>query len=123
MLKRPLVITAVLSALALSVAACGGDSGGTTKGGADLIKDGTLTVCSDVPYPPFEDFDKSSPSGFTGFDIDIVSELAKRMILKLAVKDEGFDGAKSGLTLNSGACDLVASVITLTPDREKALDF
>ena len=123
MLKRPLMITAVLSALALSVAACGSDSGGTTKGGADLIKDGTLTVCSDVPYPPFEDFDKSAPSGFTGFDIDVVQAIADNLNLKLAVKDESFDGLQSGLTLNSGACDLVASAMTITADREKNLDF
>jgi polar amino acid transport system substrate-binding protein len=123
MLKRPLVITAVLSVLALSVAACGSDSGGTTKGGADLIKDGTLTVCSDVPYPPFEDFDKSAPSGFTGFDIDVVQAIADSLKLKLAVKDESFDGLQSGLTLNSGACDLVASAMTITADREKNLDF
>jgi polar amino acid transport system substrate-binding protein len=123
MLKRPVLITAVLSALALSVAACGGDSGGTTKGGADLVKDGTLTVCSDVPYPPFEDFDKSAPSGFTGFDIDVVQAIADDLKLKLAVKDESFDGLQSGLTLNSGACDMVASAMTITEDREKNLDF
>ena len=123
MLKRPVVITAVMSVLALSLAACGGDSGGTTKGGADLIKDGTLTVCSDVPYPPFEDFDKSAPSGFTGFDIDVVQAIADSLKLKLAVKDESFDGLQSGLTLNSGACDLVASAMTITADREKNLDF
>lgn len=123
MLKRPVLTTAVLSVLALTVAACGGDSGGTTKGGADLIKDGTLTVCSDVPYPPFEDFDKSAPSGFTGFDIDVVQAIADSLKLKLAVKDESFDGLQSGLTLNSGACDLVASAMTITADREKNLDF
>ena len=123
MLKRPVLITAVLSALALTVAACGGDSGGTTKSGADLVKAGTLTVCSDVPYPPFEDFDKSAPSGFKGFDIDIVQAIADQLKLKLAVKDESFDGLQSGLTLNSGACDLVASAMTITADREKNLDF
>jgi polar amino acid transport system substrate-binding protein len=123
MLKRPVLITAVLTALALTTAACGGDSGGTTKGGADLIKDGTLTVCSDVPYPPFEDFDKTAPSGFTGFDIDIVQAIADGLKLKLAVKDEAFEGLQSGLTLNSGSCDLVASAMTITSDREKNLDF
>ncbi len=123
MLKRPALITAVLSVLALSVAACGGDSGGSTKGGADLVKDGTLTVCSDVPYPPFEDFDKTAPSGFAGFDIDVVQAIADSLKLKLAVKDQSFDGLQSGLTLNSGACDLVASAMTITADREKNLDF
>ena len=123
MITRPLVSLAVLAALSVTAAACGSSDSGTTKTGADLVQAGTLTVCSDVPYPPFEDFDKSSPTGFTGFDVDIVSELAKRMNLKLAIKDEGFDGLQSGLTLNSGTCDLVASAMTITPDREKNLDF
>jgi polar amino acid transport system substrate-binding protein len=123
MINRPLVSLAVLAALSVTAAACGNSDSGTSSTGADLVKAGTLTVCSDVPYPPFEDFDKSAPSGFTGFDVDIVSELAKRMNLKLSIKDEGFDGLQSGLTLNSGACDLVASAMTITADREKSLDF
>jgi len=34
-----------------------------------LVKAGTLTVCSDVPYARFEAFDKTSASGFKGFDV------------------------------------------------------
>ena len=109
--------------LALALAACGGGGGGTTESGAQLVSDGTLTVCSDVPYPPFEDFDKGSPTGFKGFDIDIVSEIAKGMDLKLVVKDSAFDPLQSGLALNSGQCDIGASAMTITPDREQNLDF
>ena len=113
----------VASILALSLTGCGGGGGGTTTGGAQLIKAGTLTVCSDVPYPPFEDFDKSSPTGFKGFDVDIVSEIAKRMKLDLTIKDSSFDALQSGLALNSGQCDLVASAMTITDDRKQNLDF
>ena len=95
----------------------------TTKSGAQLITDGTLTVCSDVPYPPFEDFDKGSATGFKGFDIDLLTEIAKGLDLKLVVKDSAFDPLQSGLALNSGQCDIVASAMTITADREKNLDF
>ena len=71
---RSLSAAAAAAGLALTLTACGSDDGGDTGGdgaegsaaGAeelDLVTDGTLTVCSDVPYPPFEDFDESSPSG------------------------------------------------------------
>lgn len=109
--------------LAIGLAGCGSDESGKSKSGADLIKEGTLTVCSDVPYPPFETFDKSSDSGFGGFDIDIISKVASSMDLKLSVKDSSFDALQSGLALNSGQCDVVASAMTITEDREKNLDF
>ena len=109
--------------LALALTACGGGGGGTTKSGAQLVSTGKLTVCSDVPYPPFEDFDKGSPTGFKGFDIDIVSQIARGMKLDLVVKDSSFDPLQSGLALNSGQCDIGASAMTITPDRQKNIDF
>jgi polar amino acid transport system substrate-binding protein len=109
--------------LVLALAGCGGGGGGTTKSGVQLVSSGKLTVCSDVPFPPFEDFDKSSPTGFKGFDIDIVSQIAKGMKLGLVVKDSAFDPLQSGLALNSGQCDMGASAMTITPDRQKNIDF
>ena len=54
--------------LALTLAACGGNdsSSASSEGDAGLqtVSSGTLTVCSDVPYPPFEDVDEASESGF-----------------------------------------------------------
>jgi polar amino acid transport system substrate-binding protein len=118
-------------ALATVLTACGSDDGGdsasdNSSGGASAlttISSGTLTVCSDVPYPPFEDFDTSSESGFKGFDIDIVQTIADGLDLKLAVKDSSFDALQSGQALNANQCDLVASAMTITDDRKAALDF
>jgi polar amino acid transport system substrate-binding protein len=115
------VVLSIVAVLAL--AACGSDDSGTTSTGAHVVDQGTLTVCSDVPYPPFENFDKSSETGFSGFDIDMMTEIAKRLDLKLVVKDSAFDPLQSGAALNSGTCDVAASAMTITPDREKALDF
>ena len=117
---------ALTSVLGLALTACG-SSGSDDKSGAsnglDLISSGTLTVCSDVPYPPFEDFDKSSATGFKGFDVDVISKVASGLGVKLKIKDSSFDALQSGQSLNAGQCDLVASAMTITDDRKKALDF
>ena len=135
MIKRTL-LGATAAAATLMLAACGssssnnaadssGTAGTSTTAGADLhlVTPGTLTVCSDVPYAPFEDFDKTSAIGFKGFDIDIDSQIASDLGLKLTVLKEDFDGLQSGLTLNAGTCDLVSSALTITPDRAKHLTF
>lgn len=128
---RTVTALSLASALALGLSACGSD-GGDAKGGAStgkaasdltLVSPGTLTVCSDVPYPPFEDFDKSAASGFTGFDVDIVQGVADGLGLKLAIKDSSFDGLQSGLSLNAGECDLAASAMTITDERKKNIAF
>jgi polar amino acid transport system substrate-binding protein len=109
---------------ALALASCGGsEDGAPSASDAALITPGTLTVCSDVPYPPFEDFDKSSPSGFKGFDIDIDQAIADGLKLKLVIKDSSFDGLQSGQALNAGQCDMASSAMTITEERKKNLAF
>ena len=128
---QKIAMTAVAAVAALSLAACGGSTTATdsptdstsTAPDLGLISSGTLTVCSDVPYAPFEDFDSSAPSGFKGFDVDIVQKVADGLGLKLKILDEDFDGLQSGLTLNAGTCDLVVSALTITADRAKNLDY
>jgi polar amino acid transport system substrate-binding protein len=118
---------AITSALGLALAGCGSssDDDKTGSSGPDLklVKSGTLTVCSDVPYPPFEDFDKTSDSGFKGFDVDVVGKIAAGLDLKLAIKDSDFAALQSGVLLNSRQCDLGASAMTITDERKKNLLF
>ncbi|WP_281966054.1 transporter substrate-binding domain-containing protein [Serinicoccus marinus] len=135
MTKNSLFPVIAASALAFSLAACGsedggsgGEGGGDASGDAaaadlDLIADGTLTVCSDVPYEPFEMEDSSTESGYSGFDIDLVQAIADGLELELAVRDSSFDALQSGLALNSGDCDLAASAMTITEDRQENLAF
>jgi polar amino acid transport system substrate-binding protein len=113
--------------LAATLSGCGSDSGdggdtGSGTGGGDLetIEAGSLKVCSDIPYKPFDILEGDT---FTGFDGDLITEIAKGLDLKLQVQDSGFDGLQSGLALNSGQCDLVASAMTITDEREQKLDF
>jgi polar amino acid transport system substrate-binding protein len=121
-----------LFALAAVIAGCGssgdssstGGSGGNTTatggGGADLglITDGTLVVGSDIPYPPFE---QGSPPDYTGFDIDVIDEIAKRLNLTPKIVDNSF--ATIFADQQAGKFDIVASSTTITPARSKRVTF
>ncbi|MEY3020193.1 MAG: Glutamine-binding periplasmic protein precursor [Actinomycetota bacterium] len=116
---------ALVAALALTLAACGGggDAAAPEAGELDLITPGTLTVCSDIPYEPFEFEDPSSPIGFSGFDIELIQAIAATGDLEVAVVVSGFDGLTSGATMAAGTCDLAISAMTITEERAQQIDF
>jgi polar amino acid transport system substrate-binding protein len=117
-------VLATFAALSFVVASCGGDdsSSDTTvaEGGElELVKDGVLTVCSDAPYEPFEFQDENGE--WTGFDMDVVRAIATENDLELEVSVQPFDGI--WLAPAAGKCDMVASSMTITEERENAADF
>lgn len=114
-------LTALVTVLALALAACGGDEGGTGIPGYETITPGTLTVCTD-PYPPmvFEDPDAGE---FTGFEIELMRAIAETFGLELAVVNTGFDPITSGLAMEAGECDIAAASITITPERAESIAF
>lgn len=118
---RTRLFGSVMAALALvALTACGEEDSGGGEDGLSLVSEGTLTVCSDVPYPPFE---MQKGGEYTGFDIDLMREIATGLDLELAVQDVGFDGLQSGASLAAGQCDIAASAMTITEEREQNLDF
>lgn len=120
------IYASVALLLATSLSACGGDDGGDNGGDASgsgdlgLVNAGQLTVCSDVPYPPFE-FEEGGE--YTGFDMDLMKAIADNLGLEFSVQDVGFDGLQSGAVLAAGQCDIAASAMTITEEREQNLDF
>lgn len=115
---RILRSVAVTVLLVLGLAACGGGDGGGEFG---LINEGQLTVCSEIPYPPFEM--EGEGGEFTGFDIDLITAIAEELDLEANVVNTGFDGIQSGSAMAAGTCDIAASAMTITEEREENLDF
>lgn len=125
-------IFVLLFASALVASACSGsvsietsdpESPSTDTSNLGLVTDDTLTVCTDVPYPPMEFEDPDAEGGYTGFDIEIARAIAKDLGLTLAVATPGWDAITSGLAMEAGDCDISAASITITPEREEAIDF
>jgi len=99
--RKWLKLMALLSVLLLTFAACGEDGepvDSTGSGSASepaeedssadftLVKDGTLTVGSDIPYPPFE-FNAEGDGSLTGFDVELVREISTRVGLENTDED------------------------------------
>ena len=98
-----------------STTASGGSSAGDDLG---LITPGTLTVGSDIPYPPFE---QGKPPDYTGFDIDLVDAIAEKLGLDTDIVDTSFATIFSDQ--QAGKFDIVASSTTITPARQKKVTF
>jgi polar amino acid transport system substrate-binding protein len=110
---------AILAAGALTLTACGGGSTpAASEGGIQLINAGKLTVCSDIPYEPFE-FQKDGK--IVGFDMDIASEIAKDLKAELSVVDSSFEAIETGTALTG--CDLSISSVSITDVRKSVMDF
>jgi polar amino acid transport system substrate-binding protein len=107
------------SALALALAGCATETT-TTKSGVKLIKSGQLSVCTQLPYQPFE---MRQGGQVVGFDISMMDQVAKKLDLKVNVVNTPFEGIQSGQALNTGQCDIAAAGMTITPERAKAIDF
>ncbi|WP_324652878.1 ABC transporter substrate-binding protein [Georgenia sp. H159] len=118
-------LAAAAAAAVLLVSACGdgGEGGAADDAGLDLVNSGTLTACSNVPYPPFEVEDPDAPSGYSGFDIDLLQAIADELELDLRVENVSFEALQSGTTLAAGQCDIGASAITITEERQENLTF
>ena len=121
--KARTALAAVLALGALTATACSGGSGTTaeTESGIPLVNEGALTVCSNVPFEPFEYV--GDDGEYTGFDMDLTREIAAGMGLELEVQNASFDGLQSGTVLAANQCDLIAAAMTITPEREKNLAF
>lgn len=110
---------AILAVGALTLTACGGSpTPAASEGGVKLINSGKLTVCSDIPYEPFE-FQKDGKN--VGFDMDIAAEVAKDMKAELNVVDSSFEAIETGTALTQ--CDVSISSISITDTRKAVMDF
>ncbi len=103
-------------------AGCAADTAGGVSSARtpQVVEKGALTVCSDMPYKPFESMKDGKP---VGFDVDLVREVAAGLGLRLVVKDTDFDDIQSGHALNSNQCDVAISAMTITGERARVLDF
>jgi polar amino acid transport system substrate-binding protein len=115
-------ILAAAAALALTVTGCAKDDTSTTSAdGVNYVKAGQLTVCTHLPYAPFQF--KDSKGDIVGLDVDLIGLVAEKLDVKQQIIDTPFEGIKSGQDLKTKKCDIAAAGMTITEEREKVMDF
>jgi polar amino acid transport system substrate-binding protein len=116
-------------AAAVLLAACGSSPTTTPPSGtakvspppnSELFTAGTLTIGSDVSYPPQEFYPVGTKTA-DGFDIAIGKALASAMGLNFAVVDTPFTGIIPAL--NTKKFDIMVSAMTISAPRSAQVDF
>jgi len=84
-----------------------------------LVTDGKLTVGSDLDFPPMEMLEGEKP---VGFDVDLMTAIAKEMGLEISyLPPQDFDALPA--LVNAGKFDVIASSMTINDERKKVIVF
>ena len=98
---------------ACAVAACGIST--LSAEARDLLRVGT-----EPTFAPFEFLDTKSKD-FTGYDMDLIRAVGEKAGYEVKILNMGFDALIPAVL--TGQIDVIAAGISITPERQKRVDF
>ncbi|MGH3135521.1 MAG: transporter substrate-binding domain-containing protein, partial [Gaiellaceae bacterium] len=107
-------------ALMLAVSACGGSDESANDLLASIEDKGVLTVSTDPAYPPQSELNEDT-NQYEGFDIDVATEIAKRLGVDIAWEAPAWDTIIAGGW--NGRWDMSVGSMTITPERAEVVTF
>ena len=116
---KPLALLAVLP-LALTGCVSTANENSDSNGEVSLVKSGTLSVCTNTPYKPFEYEENGT---IVGLDADIANAIASDLGVKAQLTSISFEGLDSGTGLATGQCDIALAGIGVTDERKSKMEF
>ncbi len=87
--------------------------------GIKLVQPGTLTICTHLPYKPFEFVDEKGNA--VGFDVDLANLLAKKLKVGTKIISIDWNQIVSGLVFAAHKCDIAMGGATITAKRAAAV--
>jgi polar amino acid transport system substrate-binding protein len=116
-MKRNVFFVSLLVAMSLLLSACGGS---TAANHLEAIKEaGVIKVGTSADYPPFESVDENGNK--VGFDIELMTEIASRLGVKLEWVDMPFDSLIAAV--QEGKIDASISAFNYSEERDQTIDF
>lgn len=103
---KKLVSMLLVLACTLSMVACGSS------------EDNTLIMATNAEFPPYEYYEGEE---IVGIDAEFAAAIAEKLGMELKIEDMAFDSIIPAV--QSGKADFGAAGMTVTPDREKEVDF
>ncbi len=121
MTRKRISLAALLGlSVALLATACGGNDDSSNDLLASIKGKGTITVSTDPAYPPQSKLNDKTGE-YEGFDIDVATEIAKRLGVDVAWESPAWDTITSGNW--NGRWDISVGSMTITPERAQVLYF
>ncbi|MFZ3150505.1 MAG: ABC transporter substrate-binding protein [Anaerolineaceae bacterium] len=116
-MKKVLVLLAVLVLAGGILAGCADQE---TASVLDTIKEeGKVVVGTSADYPPYEFVDETG--AYTGFDVELMTEIAKRMGVTLEWTDMPFDSLITAV--QEGKIDMSIACLNYDEERDLSVDF
>jgi polar amino acid transport system substrate-binding protein len=116
-MKRSVIFVSIVVALSLMLAACGGPSAANHL--EAIKKAGVIKVGTSADYPPFESVDANGNK--VGFDIELMTEVANRLGVKVEWVDMPFDSLIAAV--QGSKIDASISAFNYSEERDKMIDF
>lgn len=91
----------------------------TDDGGLGLVTEGSITFAVSPDYPPFENLEDGE---YVGLDMDLGRAIAEQLGLECVYTNLDFDGIVPAIAAG-GQADAGLSGISITPEREKQVNF
>ena len=114
---KKLLAVVLTVAMVFAFTACGG--GSSDENGLSTVEAGKLHMATNAAFPPYEMTNDSG--GFEGIDVEIAEKIAAKLGLELVVDDMDFSSVLTAV--QGGKADIAMAGLTVTPDRQKNVDF
>ncbi len=114
---KKLLAVVLTVAMVFAFTACGG--GSSDENGLSTVEAGKLHMATNAAFPPYEMTNDSG--GFEGIDVEIAEKIAAKLGLELVVDDMDFSSVLT--SVQGGKADIAMAGLTVTPDRQKNVDF
>jgi polar amino acid transport system substrate-binding protein len=110
-----------LTVVAILAAACGGGGGGTNEDLlAKVLADGVIVVSTDPAYPPQSELNPAT-NEYEGFDIDVATEIARRLGVEVQWQTPAWEAITSGNW--NDRWEMSVGSMTVTEERAEVLYF
>lgn len=111
---KQIKIAVLLIVVLLAVSGCNSKANSME----DIKERGKLIVGTSADFPPYEFYEDGE---YTGFDMELIKEIAKRMDLEVEIQDMSFDTLIA--TLKQGKVDVLLASMSASPERREQADF
>lgn len=119
-MKSTIFKAAAAATAVFLLAGCGASASPGNSTEQSTIKSGVLTVGLSPDFPPMEYLDPKT-NQLTGADVELVTEIAKRLDLKVEFTQQKFDQLIN--SIKTERVDITFSGMSDTVERQKTVDF